>query len=203
MAKKSDGAEAQPAPQKETEKKARRPLNWGKISVVANIVILVLVVLGLGGAAVMHQADTNPNFCGQCHVMKSNVTSYLTSNHLDNVHKQAGVQCKDCHDYPITAEVASGVKFLLGNYEVTAQGGLAQRKYSDSMCLNCHISYDHIAVQTASLARNPHDSHNGQLPCSNCHTSHGAQVDYCAQCHENGGQKMIEQVPAKLTGTQK
>ena len=28
--------------------------------------------------------------------------------------------------------------------------------------------------------------------CLQCHISHGEQVDYCSSCHENGGQRMIE-----------
>jgi hypothetical protein len=174
--------------------------NWLKISLGANIAIVVLAVLGLGGVAVIHQSDTNPNFCGLCHIMQPNVTSYLSSNHLDAVHQQAGVQCKDCHDYPVTAEVASGVKFILGNYAVTPQGELLKRKYDDQMCLKCHVSNDHQAIATDYLPRNPHNSHWGVLPCNSCHFSHVAQFDYCSQCHENGGQRMIEN-PAAPRGT--
>jgi nitrate/TMAO reductase-like tetraheme cytochrome c subunit len=203
MTNNSDGVELQSNTKKETEKGIKRQPNWFKISLIANIVVVVVAVLGAGGAAVIHQSDTNPNFCGLCHIMQPKVTSYLSSNHMDNIHKKAGVQCKTCHDYPVSAEMVSGVKFLLGSYEVTSKGELVQRKFADSMCLKCHVSYDHLAVKTASLARNPHDSHNGQLPCSDCHISHGAQFDYCSQCHENGGQKMIEQQPAKRTSTSK
>jgi len=132
--------------------------------------------------------------------MQPNVTSYLTSSNLDHVHAQAGVQCKGCHDYPLSAEISSGIKYVTGNYEVDKNGEIASRKFDDKMCLQCHISYDHIAQLTDYLPRNPHDSHNGQMPCSTCHVSHGQQIDYCAQCHDNGGQRMIGQ-PVTPRGT--
>jgi len=172
--------------------KGYKSWNWFKISLIANIIIVVVIGLGFTGMVLIHQSDTNPNFCATCHIMKPNVTSYQTSNHLDNVHMQAGVQCKDCHDYPVTAEVSSGINFLIGNYEVDQDGVILKRKYSDEMCLDCHISYSYIADKTSFLERNPHDSHNGEMRCSTCHLSHAAQIDFCSQCHENGGQQMVE-----------
>ena len=93
--------------------KGLKKLNWARISVITNIVIFTLAIVGLAGWEVIHQSDTNPNFCGMCHIMQPNVNTYLTSNHMDNIHMQAGVQCKDCHDYSVIAEVTSGVNFLM------------------------------------------------------------------------------------------
>ena len=163
-----------------------------KISVIANIVVIGVAALGLAGMAVIHQSDTNPNFCAMCHVMQPNVSSYLTSNHMDSLHMQAGVECKDCHDYTVVEEVKSGINFAIGNYEINQNGELLKQKYPDSMCLECHISYSHIADQTYLVERNPHSNHNGQLRCNTCHISHGDQIDYCSGCHENGGQRMVE-----------
>lgn len=180
------------APDAPPEKPAQKR-DWGRISIVANIVILVLVAVGALGMAVLHQSDTNPNFCATCHViMDKNVQSYLTGSNLDHVHELANVQCKDCHNYPVSAEIASGIKFITGNYEVDSSGQLLKRTYDDSMCLKCHISYDYVAQRTANLDKNPHDSHLGQLPCSTCHVSHGEQIDYCATCHDHGEQQMIK-----------
>jgi cytochrome c nitrite reductase small subunit len=180
-------------------KSPRRPSRL-KISIIVNIVFLTVAIGALGGAAILHQSDTNPNFCGLCHVMKTNVTSYLTSNNLDHVHQQAGVQCKECHDYPVTAEIQSGVNYITGNYAVDSSGNLPKRKYDDKLCTKCHISLEHVAQLTDFLKRNPHDSHNGALPCSTCHVSHGAQIDYCSRCHDNGDQRLIGQ-PVKARGT--
>jgi nitrate/TMAO reductase-like tetraheme cytochrome c subunit len=161
-----------------------------KTGVVIGAVIVILLAVGIGGYGI-HQSNTNPNFCGICHIMEPNVTSYLTSNNLDNVHDQANVECKECHDYPLDAEIASGVNFLIGNYSVGDDGKLLAVKYDDEMCLQCHISYEHLAKSTDYLKKNPHSSHLGQLACNTCHVSHGEQIDYCSTCHDNGGQEMI------------
>lgn len=177
------------AEQNAAEKKARKTL---KISVIVNIVLVVIIAIAGVSGVLLHQSDTNPNFCATCHIMQPNVTSYLTSNNLDHIHMEAGVQCKECHsDYDVVAEITSGFKFITGNYEVDATGNLTQRKFSDTVCTQCHISLDHVAEKTSDLTRNPHDSHLGDLPCNTCHVAHGEQIDYCAQCHDNGGQTMF------------
>ncbi len=170
---------------------------WGVLqySILANVVLVVAAVIALSGMAVIHQSDTNPEFCGTCHIMDREVNSYLTGNHLDNAHYQAGVECKDCHDYPVSAEITSGISFLTGNYVATEHEGslsLVQRDFGDEICTQCHISMEHVAEKTDYLVRNPHASHFTDLTCSSCHLSHGTQIDYCSQCHENGGQRMVE-----------
>jgi len=163
-----------------------------QIWTIVGIVVLALAVIGAGtGGYLVHLSNTSPEFCATCHVMEKNVTSYLTSNDLDNVHSQANVACKDCHDYPVPAEVASGVNYLLGNYTVGTDGELMPVTYDNDMCLQCHISYEHVANSTDFLERNPHDSHNGELECKTCHVSHGDQINYCGTCHDNGGQRMV------------
>lgn len=157
---------------------------------IANILIVAIIAVGGLSLGLIHQSDTNPNFCATCHIMDANVTSYLTSNNLDNVHYQTGVQCKDCHDYPVSAEITSGFKFITGNYEVDETGALAKRTFDPEICTQCHISLEHVAEKTIDLDRNPHDNHTGIETCSTCHVSHGEQIDYCSSCHENGGQTM-------------
>lgn len=162
--------------------------NWVKISITANIILLAVIVLGLSGMAIIHESDTNPEFCGTCHIMDPYVESYLTSHTLDSVHADAGVQCKECHsDYDIPAEIKSGINFITGNYDKD----FPRRKFEDTVCTQCHISMDYVADQTDYLMRNPHRSHNPGLPCRTCHISHGEQVDYCSTCHDNGGQRMV------------
>lgn len=172
-------------------KKPRKAANWLRISAIVNIILVVVIAVSAGTLVALHQSDTNPSFCATCHLMDSHVTSYLTSNNLDNIHAQSGVQCKDCHDYPLPAEISSGIKYVFGNYEVDANGELPKRDFGDEICTQCHISLEHVAEETADLTRNPHDSHNGELACKTCHVAHGEQVDYCSQCHDNGGQQMF------------
>jgi len=159
---------------------------------IVGIVVLVLVVAGVGTSGyLIHQSNTNPEFCATCHIMQRNVTSYLTSNDLDHVHEQANVECKDCHNYPLSSEISSGIKFVTGNYTVDKNGDLKAVSYDNEICLKCHISYKHVALSTDFLYRNPHKNHNGELDCKTCHVSHGDQIDYCSTCHDNGGQRMI------------
>lgn len=132
----------------------KKPRNWLKISIIANIVLVAAAVGGLVALELLHQSDTNPVFCGTCHIMDKNVNSYLTSPNLDHVHELANVECKECHEYPIPAEIASGIKFVTGNYEVDETGELPKRKYDNSMCLQCHISYEFVAEGTADLDNN-------------------------------------------------
>lgn len=168
-------------------KKSKKQV-WTIVGIVA---IVLVIVGGATGGYLLHLSNTSPEFCATCHVMDKNVNSYLSSNDLDNIHNQADVQCKECHDYPIPAEITSGIRYITGNYTVGADGELLPVAYDDEMCLQCHISYEHMANSTDFLERNPHDSHNGQLECKTCHVSHGDQIDYCGTCHDNGGQRII------------
>lgn len=183
--------EEQEEAQVEEVKKAKSNKKLGVWAIVGIIVAALVVVGGAGGGYLIHLSNTSPEFCATCHIMDKNVTSYLSSNDLDNIHYQANVACKDCHDYPIPAEVASGVKFILGDYTVDENGDLIKLTYDDDICLQCHISKQFVAQSTDFLTRNPHDSHNGMLSCKTCHVSHGQQIDYCSQCHDNGGQRLI------------
>lgn len=184
----------------ETRKKRKSVIhNW----TIAGIVILFIVLAGSAtGGYLLHQSNTNPEFCGTCHLMEKNVTSYLTSNHLDNVHAQANVECKDCHDYPVSSEISSGIDYVIGNYQVNTEGQLLQVSYENDMCLKCHISYDHLALSTDLLFRNPHYSHHGELECKTCHVSHGEQIDFCSTCHDNGGQRMDGDLTARVVSKQ-
>lgn len=179
------------AAQVEKVNKTKANKKLGVWAIVGIVVAALVVVGGAGGGYLIHLSNTSPEFCATCHIMDKNVNSYLASNDLDNIHYQANVACKECHDYPIPAEISSGVKFILGDYTVDENGDLVKLTYDDDICLQCHISKDFVAQSTDFLAKNPHDSHNGQLSCKTCHVSHGQQIDYCSQCHDNGGQRLI------------
>ena len=156
---------------------------------VGAVVISVGLLLAGAGFTVDHISRTNPKFCATCHNMNHHVESYMDSNHMDHLHQQANVHCKDCHfDYSIKDELQSALHFITGDYEKIPN----RIKVEDDMCLECHVSWDHLASATDFLERNPHLSHWPELRCNSCHLSHDDQVDYCSRCHENGGQRMIE-----------
>ena len=169
------------------EPTTKRTRNWTKIYLIISIAIIVVfsgIFLGMG---VIHESDTNPQFCATCHIMEPYVASYLNSHTMDSVHAKAGVQCKECHsDYDVPAEIESGIKFITGNYDKS----MPQRRFEDDVCTQCHISMEYMASQTDYLRRNPHASHWPDLKCRSCHISHDEQVDYCSQCHDNGGQRL-------------
>ena len=187
-------SEAQ-TPTEDAPKKAPRwrILNWFTVSVIANVLLFVGLAGLVSASAVLHESDTNPNFCANCHVMEANVDSYLTSNHLDNVHYEAGVMCKDCHsDYSVMDEISSGINYVTGNYVITENDSLSKRDFDDEICTQCHGDMMSVARSTDFLYYNPHNSGMGTFTCDTCHMSHGEQIDYCSECHENGGQRMIE-----------
>lgn len=171
-----------------TPRKRRR---W---KIALGIVVGVVALFGGVGGAALHQSNTNPQFCATCHVMEPNVESYYTSNHLDNVHYQAGVQCKDCHTVSVAEEIQFGLDAITGNYKIQADGTLPKREFGDELCTQCHISKEWVAQGTDWLGRwNPHSTYMGDFACSECHVSHGDQIDTCSTCHANtSAQRMIE-----------
>lgn len=78
---------------------------------------------------------------------------------LADIHKEAGLGCKDCH--------GTGAKKLVPMEK----------------CLTCHESYVKVAERTKELYPNPHDNHMIDLKCTKCHQGHNAQVNYCQTCH--------------------
>nr|MBI9047403.1 cytochrome c3 family protein [Anaerolineaceae bacterium] len=169
----------------------KKKANLLKLSTTINIIFVILLVAGSGSGYLLHLSDTSPQFCASCHNMSDHVDSYLNSNHMDNVHSQANVECKECHfEYSIPDEIVSGVKYVTGNYDKD----MPRRKVGDEMCVKCHINLDYHAVRTDYLTRNPHLSHWPDIRCTACHVSHGEQVDYCSECHDNGGQRMTEDI---------
>jgi cytochrome c nitrite reductase small subunit len=118
--------------------------------------------------------------CAVCHVMTPYTESLEDATLLAYVHAQEGLVCLDCHEQVVLEQVHE-----------EARAGTTQlkgRRFSMESCLDCHVpnehrSYEEIISRTEELARNPHDSHYGELECSICHKMHKVSVDYCAQCH--------------------
>jgi len=170
------------------------PRSRRRWKIAIGILVGVLALFGGVGGAALYQSNTNPEFCATCHVMKPNVESYLTSNHLDNVHYRAGVQCKDCHDVTLGEEIQFGIDAVTGNYQILEDGTLPKREFDDEFCTKCHISKEWVALGTDWLGSwNPHTDSMGTFSCQTCHISHGEQINLCATCHANrSAQRMIE-----------
>ncbi|MBI5650324.1 MAG: cytochrome c3 family protein [Chloroflexi bacterium] len=84
------------------------------------------------------------------------------SRYLDNQHMSKGLECNACHSTLSPA-----------NSPTTAT------------CLTCHKgSYAAVAELTARVSPNPHKSHEGEIPCAECHRGHQSFVYKCGGvCH--------------------
>ena len=82
---------------------------------------------------------------------------------LEEKHKNAGITCDACHP-----ETPPG------------------KAVSMEVCLGCHGDYAKLAEQTGKAEPNPHESHEGPVPCEKCHHNHKASENYCASCHNFG-----------------
>lgn len=54
------------------------------------------------------------------------------------------------------------------------------------LCLNCHGPLEELAARTDLEEANPHSSHQGELPCGECHKGHKKSISFCDQCHSFG-----------------
>ena len=82
-------------------------------------------------------------------------------------HGRLGLSCADCH----------GEK---------SPPGVPERE----TCLKCHGSYAAVAKRTENLKPNPHASHDGDVACIQCHSTHGTPRLYCNGCHNFQNFKM-------------
>ena len=164
--------------QKKPVKSSKKRLSLTGIA----LIIVSLVALGtISFFSIDHISQTNPNFCAICHNMRSHVDSYLTGDHLDNLHFQASVGCKSCHaNYSLAGEMKSVVSYVTGQYDDPMQ----EADFPKEGCLRCHRSYTSLAEKTANLDPNPHSSHLGEVDCTLCHKAHKTSEVYCTQCHQ-------------------
>jgi len=137
----------------------------------------VLVVADLGYA--LWETSYNPGFCNVCHIIRPYVTSYRTSSHLDNLHSQANVGCKECHRVSPLESARELVAYVTVNYD----NPIRTIDLPMEDCLRCHRSYESLAERTSHLEPNPHNSHFGEIECTMCHHSHQESTLFCEQCH--------------------
>ncbi len=138
-----------------------------RIVAVIGVVAAVCFVLGRH-AAVGVGADGDPAV-GAWHwpgsairVVADQASVAPGSNHgfLIDKHLAAGLTCTACHTTT------------------------PMRPIPTATCLSCHGgSYDRLAAMSAADDPNPHQSHQGAVPCAACHHVHMASESFCAQCH--------------------
>jgi cytochrome c nitrite reductase small subunit len=150
-----------------------------KILKLAGVVVVVLIAIAGAGLFRVTEAAKSPAYCASCHAMDTFVASTTNPTRLAAVHTQAGVTCQECHPQStgqLVSEIVSNVSFKDST-------PLDPIKFDTQACLNCHGTYAQLAARTQNLERNPHDSHQGQLDCRNCHQVHADSIYYCGQCH--------------------
>lgn len=93
---------------------------------------------------------------------KPYIRSWAASGYLDHAHAKGGLTCVSCHGSPYALDTPPPQK-----------------------CLECHKAYGADEVKENSPAPNPHQSHLQSPPCSLCHKTHEASVNYCNSdgCH--------------------
>lgn len=74
-------------------------------------------------------------------------------------HAKPGIKCESCH------------------------GSDTATRVTMPKCLQCHGSYAKVAELTRKDKPNPHESHQGEVRCGECHKEHGQSVNSCNECH--------------------
>ncbi|MCR5757474.1 MAG: cytochrome c3 family protein [Selenomonas sp.] len=158
----------------------RKIFQWMKGHPLGSLVV-VFVLIVAGGAG-MAQAEKIPQLaCSPCHVMEPYVEGYHQGELLAQKHQQAGVACIDCHENGIEDKVKETVWYVTDDFDDPP----AKRHFDNQMCTKCHTNLDEIVTKTdQGNGVNPHDSHLGDLTCSDCHRMHQKSKAACQDCHD-------------------
>ncbi|MEG0071442.1 MAG: cytochrome c3 family protein [Raoultibacter sp.] len=169
------------------EHPAKKRKKW---PIAVGIVVAVLVVAGLGFSAWHAQ----PSFCNAiCHDPMDNYVEgyYHDSTLLAATHKSANVSCLECHEATINEQITEGISWVSGDFETDEAGNLATVGVNADQAFCASSGCHDMAKVTASTQDwggvagvNPHNSHQGQLDCSNCHSVHGTSNMFCNTCHD-------------------
>ena len=166
---------------------------WGWAGRHPLLSVAVLVLVALLGSAAMSQAERLPKLaCSPCHVMESYVEGYNEGQLLSNKHREAGVACIDCHDNGIEDKVMETVWYVTDDFDDPP----LKRAFDNQMCVKCH-KVDEIIAKTNYKDGNPHDSHLGDLVCSDCHYSHEKSQAACQKCHNF---EFLQNLPPEWAG---
>ncbi|WP_303758244.1 cytochrome c3 family protein [Selenomonas ruminantium] len=99
---------------------------------------------------------------------------------LSNKHKAAHVDCIDCHENGIEDKVKETIWYVTDDFGDPP----AKRHFDNKMCTKCHSDMDALVAKTdKGSGVNPHNSHLGDLTCSDCHKMHNQSKAACQNCH--------------------
>ncbi|MGV8084196.1 MAG: cytochrome c3 family protein [Coriobacteriia bacterium] len=170
-----------PPPEETPPRRRSRKGLWITLGVIGVIIVALLI-----GYFATHK---NPRFCNAvCHSpMDPYVNGYYSGddNILVTAHADNNIICLDCHPPTLSQQVTEAVNWISGNFTDPLP---RQRFATREFCLQsgCHDNDDIVEATVdwgGDEGVNPHDSHQGQLDCYNCHSVHHTSVMYCNQCH--------------------
>lgn len=164
--------------EKESKQKKNMKEKLLQKKVIIPLIILAAIIIGCSG--ILFAVSDKPAFCSTCHIMKPYYQSYSEGDLLAYKHAAGGVDnCHDCHEEDLATKVNEGIKYVTGDYKTP----LDKRNFATKQfCLECH-DFNKIKAATAFEESNPHDSHNGEQQCYECHSMHGQSKVMCSQCH--------------------
>jgi hypothetical protein len=59
-----------------------------------------------------------------------------------------------------------------------------KKAVASESCMVCHGDYPAMRALTKNAKPNPHNSHMGEVPCTECHRGHQPSRVVCLECHE-------------------
>lgn len=138
----------------------RRPILIGVVAGIALVAGLALL-----GPGALTASGLEPNSCGACHVMESNVASFQESHSL---HKTE-LSCSDCH-LPsglegLTEKYKVGYRHIMVNLKGEAPTEISlraqDRDWIVANCVRCHDGSEHIQQvgKNACLTCHSNDPH--------------------------------------------
>lgn len=91
---------------------------------------------------------------------------HAQSQSLADRHETRSISCEGCHITKGKPEIKKDTK-------------------GREACVSCHGYYPEMIKRTEKTGEevNPHDQHDGDLPCTECHKGHKPGVNYCEECH--------------------
>ena len=86
-----------------------------------------------------------------------------SAENLADFHMQQGLKCEGCHQ---------------------TQTPQPDSRVNTKNCFACHKSFEAVAERIKRTDPNPHNSHLGEVPCSDCHQGHKEYKNMCNDCHQ-------------------